>query len=106
MCGITGVVDFKKVQIPKKVLADMNGQIEHRGPDSDGFFFDDHVGLAARRLSIIDLVTGDQPIFNEDKSIAIVFNGEIYNYQSLHTELAKLGHKFKTRSDTETLVHA
>ncbi len=106
MCGITGIVDFKKTQIPKKILSGMNAQIAHRGPDSDGFYYDDHVGLAARRLSIIDLVTGDQPIFNEDKSVAIVFNGEIYNYQSLHAGLAKLGHKFKTKSDTETLVHA
>lgn len=106
MCGITGIVDFKKAQIPKKILSGMNGQIVHRGPDSDGFYYSDHVGLAARRLSIIDLVTGDQPIFNEDKSVAIVFNGEIYNYQSLHQELVKKGHKFKTKSDTETLVHA
>lgn len=106
MCGITGIVDFKKAHIPKKILSGMNSQIIHRGPDSDGFYFSDHVGLAARRLSIIDLVTGDQPIFNEDKSVAIVFNGEIYNYQSLHTELVKTGHKFKTKSDTETLVHA
>jgi asparagine synthase (glutamine-hydrolysing) len=81
-------------------------RIAHRGPDSEGFFFDDGVGLGVRRLSIIDLKTGDQPIHNEDESVWIVFNGEIYNYQELRRRLEGLGHRFYTASDTETVVHA
>lgn len=79
--------------------------ITHRGPDAEGLFVDGPVGLGSRRLSIIDLVSGDQPIFNEDRSIAIVFNGEIYNYPSLRRELEAAGHRFYTNSDTETIVH-
>lgn len=103
MCGIAGIVtnDGKRLEIVKK----MGKRIEHRGPDGEGYFSDDYIALAHRRLSIIDLSSGNQPMYNEDKSIVVVFNGEIYNYIELKDELKKLGHKFKTKSDTEVLVH-
>ncbi len=103
MCGIAGIVtnDSKRLEIVKK----MGKRIEHRGPDGEGYFSDDYIALAHRRLSIIDISTGNQPMYNEDKSIVVVFNGEIYNYIELKDELKKLGHKFKTKSDTEVLVH-
>ena len=88
------------------LLASMCEAIRHRGPDEDGFYFGDGVGLAMRRLSIIDLAGGRQPIHNEDRSAWIVFNGEIYNYKSLRASLEKLGHRFYTDSDTEAIVHA
>ncbi len=103
MCGIAGYVSDKKPT--KKVLKAMTDRIEHRGPDAEGFYLDDNCALGHRRLSIIDLSTGDQPIYNEDKSIVIVFNGEIYNYLELREELKKSKHKFVTSSDTEVLVH-
>jgi asparagine synthase (glutamine-hydrolysing) len=84
----------------------MNRAMVHRGPDSDGFLDDGTLALGIRRLRIIDLGTGDQPIFNEDRSVAVVFNGEIYNFQELYQELKKLGHSFATSSDTEIIVHA
>jgi asparagine synthase (glutamine-hydrolysing) len=83
----------------------MNCAIVHRGPDEDGFYLKDNVGLAMRRLAIIDLAGGQQPIFNEDRTKAIVYNGEIYNFQELRDDLEKRGHKFYTHSDTETIVH-
>ena len=104
MCGIAGYVSGSK-KPTKKVLKAMTDRIEHRGPDAEGFFLDNKCALGHRRLSIIDLSTGDQPIYNEDKSIVIVFNGEIYNYVELREELKKNGHKFVTSSDTEVLVH-
>ena len=84
----------------------MNDAIRHRGPDDDGFYFGDGVGLSMRRLSIIDLKTGHQPIHNQDQTAWIVFNGEIYNYRELRAKLEDLGHKFYTDSDTEAIVHA
>src|SRR5947207_10805963 len=84
----------------------MNEAIRHRGPDEDGFYFSDGAGLAMRRLSIIDLRTGQQPIHNRDQTAWIVFNGEIYNYRELRAQLEKLGHQFYTDSDTEAIVHA
>ena len=84
----------------------MNNAIRHRGPDGDGLFAHAGVGLGHRRLSIIDLAGGSQPIFNEDGSVAVVFNGEIYNYQALTSQLESLGHLFRTMSDSEVLVHA
>ena len=87
-------------------MHDMCNMLEHRGPDSDGYYEDNNVGLAIRRLSIIDLDGGNQPISNEDEKIWTVFNGEIYNYKSLQDDLKSKGHKFKTNSDTETIVHA
>ena len=102
MCGIVGLVTKKEKENTIKL---MNDRIKHRGPDGDGYFIDGDVALGHRRLSIIDLSTGDQPMFNEDGSVVTVFNGEIYNYQQLKEELIALGHDFKTKSDTEVLVH-
>ena len=102
MCGIVGLVTKKEKENTIKLMSD---RIKHRGPDGDGYFIDGDVALGHRRLSIIDLSSGDQPMFNEDGSVVTVFNGEIYNYQELKEELITLGHDFKTKSDTEVLVH-
>ncbi|MBI3026897.1 asparagine synthase (glutamine-hydrolyzing) [Candidatus Woesearchaeota archaeon] len=101
MCGICG---FNWDD--RGLLKRMNGAIYHRGPDEEGYYIDRKVSLGARRLSIIDLSTGKQPIFNEDKSVCVVFNGEIYNFQALRQELEKKGHKFYTKADTEVIVHS
>ena len=107
MCGICGIVYAEPDRpIDVDVLQRMTQAIAHRGPDDDGFYFKDQVGFGMRRLSIIDLVTGDQPVSNEDKSLTVVFNGEIYNYKDLYKEFLAKGHKFSTRSDTEVIVHA
>ena len=103
MCGIAGIVT--KRENKKEIIESMSKRIEHRGPDGEGYFFEGDVALAHRRLSIIDLSTGNQPMFNEDDSIVTVYNGEIYNYVELRETLVKAGHKFKTKSDTEVLVH-
>ena len=84
----------------------MTGVIAHRGPDGDGFHYGPGMGLGHRRLAIVDLVTGDQPQFNEEGTVCVVFNGEIYNFHALVAELAALGHVFRTRCDTEVIVHA
>lgn len=102
MCGIVGIV---KKGDKKDVIKKMNDRIVHRGPDGEGYYLDGDVAFGHRRLSIIDLSTGDQPMYNEDKTVVTVFNGEIYNYEELKKELIKLGHTFKTKSDTEVLVH-
>jgi asparagine synthase (glutamine-hydrolysing) len=104
MCGICVVVHDRKPVDPTLVRA-MCDRITHRGPDAEGYHVAGRVGLGMRRLSIIDLDTGDQPIFNEDRSLAIVFNGEIYNYRELRARLAGRGHRFATASDTEAIVH-
>jgi len=107
MCGITGIFDTRsRRDVPRAILTAMNDAIAHRGPDDDGFHFEAGVGLGHRRLSIIDLSTGHQPLYNEDNTVVVVFNGEIYNYQELVVELSARGHKFRTRSDTEVIVHA
>ena len=107
MCGIVGVFDARgRRDVKRDVLSRMNESQLHRGPDECGLHVEPGVGLGHRRLSIIDLSTGQQPLFNEDHSVAVVFNGEIYNYQSLIPELTALGHTFRTRSDTEVIVHA
>src|SRR5882672_7514389 len=107
MCGIAGLVcTDPRYPVDPGLLSRMTGVIRHRGPDADGFHRGPGVGLGHRRLSIIDLSTGDQPIYNETGSIAIVFNGEIYNFAELARELEAAGHTFATRSDTETIVHA
>ncbi len=107
MCGISGILHFDTRQkVNKKLLKKMTDTLQHRGPDGEGFFVKDNIGLGHRRLSIIDLDTGDQPMFSDDKSIALVFNGEIYNYIELRDELKKLGHAFKTPSDTEVVIRA
>ena len=108
MCGICGILDTRKTLSKdnrRKTVLDMNAAILHRGPDEFGFFEDNHCTLAMRRLSIIDLSTGRQPIWNEDESIGVFFNGEIYNYRELRADLVQRGHLFRTHSDTETLVH-
>ena len=104
MCGIAGYISNNK-KPTKKVLKLMTDRIAHRGPDGEGFYVDEMAALGHRRLAIIDLSTGDQPIFNENKDIAVVFNGEIYNYKELTEELKEKGHKFITTTDTEVLVH-
>ncbi len=104
MCGIVGVVN-NGGHVSRDVLERMNRAIEHRGPDDDGFYVNENVGLAMRRLSIIDLSSGKQPIHNADRTKWIVFNGEIYNYQELRKDLEKDGHRFYTNSDTEAIVH-
>ncbi len=107
MCGIAGKFVFSGTEeISPTLLQKMCAAIRHRGPDDEGIFCDGYFGFGMRRLSIIDLAGGHQPIFNEDKSLAIVFNGEIYNYQAIMAELLTKGHTFTTRSDTETILHA
>ncbi|MGI8421936.1 MAG: asparagine synthase (glutamine-hydrolyzing), partial [Gaiellaceae bacterium] len=104
MCGICGTVSTRGPADPDR-LAAMSRTLVHRGPDSDGTFLDGPVGLAARRLSIIDLETGDQPVGNEDGTVTVVQNGELYNYAELRRELEATGHRFRTHGDTEVLVH-
>lgn len=107
MCGITGFCDLKGRRDPDRaLLRRMNDSQRHRGPDGAGEHFAPGVALGHRRLSIIDLATGQQPLYNEDRSVVVVFNGEIYNYQALIPRLQGLGHVFHTRSDTEVIVHA
>ncbi len=107
MCGITGIFDTRDArEISRDVLDRMNETQFHRGPDEGGLHLEPGVGLGHRRLSIIDLSTGQQPLFNEDHSVVVVFNGEIYNFQELVPELQALGHVFRTHSDTEVIVHA
>ena len=100
ICGFTGKLDNRET-----VIRQMTEVITHRGPDSDGFFNDETISMGFRRLSIIDLETGHQPIYNEDKTLVLTFNGEIYNYVPLKKELVGLGHTFATDSDSEVLVH-
>jgi asparagine synthase (glutamine-hydrolysing) len=107
MCGITGIFDTRSARtVHGPSLQRMNDSQHHRGPDEGSLHVEPGVGFGHRRLSIIDIATGQQPLFNEDGSIVIVFNGEIYNYQELIPELIALGHVFRTRSDTECIVHA
>jgi asparagine synthase (glutamine-hydrolysing) len=108
MCGICGVAALQGRLAPeiRDCVPEMAAAIRHRGPDGDGFFYDEHVALGHRRLAIIDLATGEQPIANEDRSRWIVFNGEIYNYRELRRVLAQRGHVFRTNSDTEAILHA
>src|SRR5437764_10282740 len=92
--------------ISRDLLSRMNESQHHRGPDECGLHIEPGLGLGHRRLSIIDIATGQQPLYNEDASVVVIFNGEIYNYQELIPELIALGHRFRTRSDTEVIVHA
>ncbi|MEX2104360.1 MAG: asparagine synthase (glutamine-hydrolyzing) [Bacilli bacterium] len=105
MCGITGLVHFNGQEIEKKTLSRMMDVITHRGPDDEGMFIEGGVGLGFRRLSIIDLHEGHQPLTNEDGTLWIVFNGEIYNYKYLRGFLQDRGHQFRTESDTEVIIH-
>ena len=104
MCGICAIASDVG-QADKQHLSRMCDRMVHRGPDADGFHVGNGVGLGMRRLSIIDLQGGGQPIYNEDRSIAVVFNGEIYNYRELRRELTERGHRFATATDTEVIVH-
>ena len=107
MCGIVGILHTGSRATPDRdLLTRMNDSQRHRGPDESGLHLEPGVGLGHRRLSIIDLATGQQPLFNEDGSVAVVFNGEIYNFADLTTELQAAGHRFRTHSDTEVIVHA
>jgi len=106
MCGISGIFNlYNKAPISSEQLRVMAFSLNHRGPDEAGAYVDDFIGLAQSRLSIIDLTGGSQPIHNEDKSLWIIFNGEIFNYPELRAELIKLGHKFYTNTDTEVILH-
>ncbi|MBM4782527.1 MAG: asparagine synthase (glutamine-hydrolyzing) [Archangiaceae bacterium] len=107
MCGIAGILNLSATTPPSRdALEFMAGALEHRGPDEFGLYLDRHCGLAHSRLSIIDLSTGQQPLSNEDGTLWISFNGEIFNYVELRAELEALGHRFRTKSDTEVIVHA
>src|SRR6266550_3306997 len=106
MCGIAGICSpAQRLDSPDGRLAEMLGSIVHRGPDAGGVAVDGTVALGARRLAIIDLTGGDQPIYNEDESVCLVYNGEIYNSPSLRDRLGSAGHRFRTRTDSETIVH-
>lgn len=105
MCGICGVIHFDGVPVTQQLLRSMNDTLTHRGPDGEGYLVEGSIGLAMRRLKIIDIAGSDQPLYNEDGSIALVFNGEIYNYRELRRRLEQRGHRFKTEGDGETIVH-
>src|SRR5690348_4661735 len=106
MCGICGKLMFSSdAKVPHALVKAMADTISHRGPDDEGYYVSGSVGFGFRRLSIIDLQTGHQPLSNEDGTVWIIFNGEIYNYQELHALLVAKGHVFKTRTDTEVIVH-
>ena len=106
MCGICGIFYHDKTRrVERSTLTEMNRQITHRGPDDEGIFLDGNVGLAMRRLSIIDVKSGHQPLSNETGDIWIVYNGEVYNHQDSRKEMEALGHQYRTHSDTESIVH-
>lgn len=105
MCGFCAFYDKTKIENKKKIIKDMADRIKHRGPDSDGYYVDKDIAMGFRRLSIIDLKGGNQPLYNEDNNIVVMFNGEIYNFQELREELKKHNHIFTTNSDTEVIVH-
>ena len=105
MCGICGIFKKHNGEIDEKILQKMNSALAHRGPDDEGTLIEKGIGIAIRRLSVIDVEGGHQPIYNEDKSVGIVFNGEIYNFITLKKKLEERGHRFLTKTDTEVLVH-
>lgn len=106
MCGIVGYVDLNRAgRVEERILDEMANALIHRGPDSRGYFVEPNAALGTRRLRIIDLETGDQPLFNEDRSLVLSCNGEIFNYRELTRELEQKGHSFKTKTDVEVLVH-
>ncbi|MGH9425054.1 MAG: asparagine synthetase B family protein, partial [Terriglobia bacterium] len=107
MCGIAGIFNYKNsAPVDALEMRRMAGTMVHRGPDDEGFYVSGPLGFAHRRLSIIDLAGGHQPMFNEDGSVGIIFNGEIYNHEELRRELEAKGHVFRTHSDTEAIIHA
>src|SRR5258706_5858403 len=99
MCGICGIRRFDNEVPDERLMAAMTGSLAHRGPDGPGMHLGPGIGLAMRRLSIVDLVTGDQPIYNEDRSVVEVYNGEIYNHREVRARLEAAGHVYQTRSD-------
>ncbi len=106
MCGIAGIIKFDpQDRVEERRLVTMRDVLRHRGPDGEGVFIDGPIGLAHRRLSIVDVDAGHQPMSNEDGSIWVVFNGEIYNHAELRPGLEQRGHHYRTRSDTETILH-
>src|SRR5688572_22935819 len=106
MCGIAGIIDLRGGRPDRAALQRMCRALAHRGPDDEGYWLSECAALGQRRLSIIDLSQGHQPLSNEDGTIWVTFNGEIYNFQELRTRLAERGHRFATRCDTEVIVHA
>ncbi|WP_174589766.1 hypothetical protein [Methanocella conradii] len=106
MCGIAGIIKLNGEDVSDEEVALLGAPLTHRGPDDSGTYVDHNVGLIHKRLSIIDLSTGKQPIFNEDRTVIVIFNGEIYNFRKLRAELEEKGHHFYTNTDTETIVHA
>lgn len=105
MCGFVGFIDKNNIETKKIALENMMNRIIHRGPDSAGTYVDEKAALGFRRLSIIDLEHGSQPIYNENKDLVIVFNGEIYNFQEIKEDLVSKGHTFLTHTDTEVIIH-
>jgi asparagine synthase (glutamine-hydrolysing) len=106
MCGLVGIMDMRNQhRVEKEVLVRMTDTLVHRGPDDSGYFIEDNLGFGFRRLSIIDLQGGHQPIFNEDGSVVLVCNGEIFNYRELRAKLKQKGHVFRTDCDVEVLLH-
>ena len=105
MCGIAGIVNARGQPVSRPELQPMCDAMVHRGPDDEGIFVDGDAGLGARRLSIIDLAAGHQPVRNEDRSVWVVLNGEIYNFKQLRQDLKRRGHTFYTGTDTEVIVH-
>ncbi|MEA3507139.1 MAG: asparagine synthetase B, partial [Elusimicrobiota bacterium] len=110
MCGICGVINLDKEPVSERLVEQMTSTLYHRGPDDKGFYFNNtsrsiNVGMGMRRLSIIDLDTGSQPIYSEDNKVVTIFNGEIYNFRELKKSLIQKGHKFHTKTDTEVIVH-
>src|SRR3546814_387563 len=107
MCGLVGIFSSEdRRPIDRHLLETMTDSLAHRGPDGRGFLVDGGIGLGHRRLSIIDLAGGQQPMYNEDRSVAVVYNGEIYNFKELAAELRSAGHVFRSVCDTEVIVHA
>src|SRR3954471_3975342 len=106
MCGIAGRFNYDAGNtVDRAQLAAMTDAVRHRGPDAGGYYLDGAIGLGHRRLSIIDLATGDQPLGNEDGSVQVIFNGEIYNFADVRRQLIAHGHRFRTNSDTEVIAH-
>src|SRR5215510_4136204 len=105
MCGIAGIVSAEPDGVEAATIHRMCETLVHRGPDDEGVLVKDGAGLGMRRLSIIDLAGGHQPVFNEDRSAWVVFNGEIYNFPELRAELERGGHRFYTKTDTEVIIH-
>jgi len=106
MCGICGIFEFSNKVIDREKLIKMNNTLSHRGPDDSGLYINNNIGLAHRRLAIIDIKSGHQPMLDDEQKIAVVYNGEIYNFLELKEQLQKYNFKFKTNSDTEVLLNA